>query len=545
MYYEKTHMEENRSQRVFRDIRPPEEAQTVSDEREDFILDYPDEMMSSPIKTIGPSNSFRFQKPHSKKFLWWIILILSVLAGLFLFFLVKKIHWAEKRTVIENRDFSLWSTVKNFASSDAENLNHTDPNRLNILLLGLAGEHKPGNNLTDTIIIMSIDLSNHRVALISLPRDLYVKIPDSNIWNKINTVYQYGLSQNNHDRQKGAELISQSVSEITGLPIDYFLISNFQGFTDFIDAIGGVDIMNERDLLDAHYPGPNYSYETFSLAKGFHHLDGATALKYARERHADPEGDFGRAKRQQQIMESAKRRFFSSGTLFNPWRINNILEAIGNNFSTNIQAQEVGSFWSLAKTLDTQNINNIVVDAWKEDSPLKVSHIFSGDKSFFILVPRAGNWSEVRELAKNAFDLDAIQRERQAIKKENSTIGILNESGYPELTGKIIALMKQKWDYQNVFSYPNYSQTNSTDDTVIYDATQGATPFTLNELSEKLPARITYGLPVNFTVKNSNKPDILIILGKDIASHYLMATDSLDDLKKSEDQEDDMEINNP
>jgi len=177
-------------------------------------------------------------------------------------------------------------------------------------MLGVAGKGKPGQNLTDTIMIASINPKTNQVALLSIPRDLYVTIPGNNAAMKINAVYQYGLNSTNNDEQKASQMLKSAINNITGLDINYYIVLNFDGFTRVVDTIGGVNITSARDIHDARYPGPNYSYETFDLSAGFHHLDGATALQYARERHDDPEGDFGRAKRNKIFFRLPKAKYF-------------------------------------------------------------------------------------------------------------------------------------------------------------------------------------------------------------------------------------------
>ena len=301
-----------RPEKSFQDIRPSQSRREVISGP---VLKRPKPTTTPPSQKTFTQDFHHSHRAKKSKVLIIFLAFIFISLGALFFLFGKKIYTTEKKSLINSsQSSSLWETVKNIATNRSQELKHEDPNRLNILLLGLAGEHRPGSNLTDTIMIASIDLSTKRVALISLPRDLYVKIPQTEQWTKINSVYQYGLRANNQDRKMGAQIISQTVSQVTNLSMDYFVILSFQGFTEFIDAIGGVDIMNEIDIYDNRYPGLNYSYETFSLEKGFHHLNGDTALKYARERHDDPEGDFGRAKRQQQIIESAKRKFFSSQT---------------------------------------------------------------------------------------------------------------------------------------------------------------------------------------------------------------------------------------
>ena len=123
--------------------------------------------------------------------------------------------------------------------------------RINILMLGIAGKNKPGQNLTDTIMVMSIDTKDKKIALLSIPRDLYVNVPGTNYSTKINSIYQYGLDQN-----KGSDLIKQTVEDVLDIPIHYSVILDFDGFTKIIDDLGGVNVVVERDMYDARYPGP-------------------------------------------------------------------------------------------------------------------------------------------------------------------------------------------------------------------------------------------------------------------------------------------------
>ncbi len=98
--------------------------------------------------------------------------------------------------------------------------------------------------------------------------------------------------------------------------------------------------------------------------------------------------------------------------------LNNILNALGENIKTNIAFDEIESFLDLSKKVNTQNVTNIVVDAWKKDSLLKVSHVMTSSGRMFILVPRVGNFSQVQDLAKNIFNQDEIKKRREAIAKE-------------------------------------------------------------------------------------------------------------------------------
>jgi LCP family protein required for cell wall assembly len=399
--------------------------------------------------------------------------------------------------------------------------------RINILLLGAAGEKNAGRNLTDTVMVMSIDTKNKKVALLSLPRDLYVNLPGTQTFTKINSVYKISLNQN-----LGVEPIKKVVEKITGLPINYYLIVNFDGFTQVIDDIGGINLTVERDIYDPRYPGPNYSYETFSLSKGFHSLDGATALKYVRQRHGDPEGDFGRAKRQQQVIQAVKNKLFSLETFFNVGKLNDVLTTLGDNINTDIATEEIGSFINLSKNVDTQNINNVVVDAWKPDSLLKVSHVAVGDVMAFILVPRVGNYSEIQDVAQNIFNQTEIKKRQVAIAEEEAAIEIINQSGDRQLATKVREILTENLGLTKV-TISSASTISLAEQTFLQDNTNGAKLFTLDELLKKLPAK----LASEKIIGENSKAELLIILGKDLVENYKFETDSIEDYNKAQDSQ--------
>jgi polyisoprenyl-teichoic acid--peptidoglycan teichoic acid transferase len=408
--------------------------------------------------------------------------------------------------------------------------------RINILLLGAAGQHQPGGNLTDTIMVMSIDTKNKKVAMLSLPRDLYVQIPDSQSYTKINSLYPIGIKQD-----AGVDLIKSAVSKITGINIDYYFAIDFDGFKKVIDDIGGVNVISERDIYDARYPGPNYSYETFSLSKGFHKLDGATTLKYVRERHNDPEGDFGRAKRQQQVIQAVKNKLFSAATFFNVVALNNILDTLGESIKTDIAFEDIDSFIKLSKEVDMQNITNVVADAWQKDSLLKVSHVTLGNTMAFILVPRVGNYSEIQDLAKNIFDLTELKKRQDAIAQEKASLAIINQSGDSQLAYKIQKLLEDKLSIDNVNIIQQKSGSSIAAQTTVSDTSNGTKLFTLDELIKKIPASLSSQAS---TVADSSKYDIVLTLGSDIVDIYKYEDNTMQDLENAENDQADLNITN-
>jgi len=172
------------------------------------------------------------------------------------FFVWKIYSTGEKITIIPKEDSSLLDKFESLISKKKlVKLKGEENSRINILLLGIAGKGKAGTNLTDTIMIASLDTKNNQVALLSIPRDFYAMIPDDKLQMKINSVYQYGLNKY-RDSDRSVKVLESVISDMTSLPINYYAILNFDGFEKAIDAIGGINVMNERDIYDSRYPGP-------------------------------------------------------------------------------------------------------------------------------------------------------------------------------------------------------------------------------------------------------------------------------------------------
>ncbi|KKQ52763.1 MAG: hypothetical protein US70_C0007G0012 [Parcubacteria group bacterium GW2011_GWD2_38_11] len=480
-------------------------------------------------------DELKFQKGQLlRKILWtFLIIALLLLISFAIFFFsktyitTKKMNGSSRQTTLSQDMKSLFAPI--MPSSDEHTLKGEDKGRINILLLGAAGENKPGGNLTDTVMIMSIDTKNKKVALLSLPRDLYVQIPDSNSFTKINSLYKIGLAQ-----QKGTDLIKQAVEKVTGISIDYYLTVDYNAFAKIIDDINGINVMVERDIYDPTYPGPNYSYELFSLKKGAHLLGGDTALKYVRERHDDPEGDFGRAKRQQQVIQAIKSRLFSMQTLFNVVALNNVLNTLGSNIKTDMSFDDIEQFIKLSKVVDTQNITNVVVDAWKPDSLLKVSHITLGDDRAFILIPRVGSYSEIQDLAKNIFDQTELKKRQSLITQEAASIEIINQSTDKELANKIRKLLTEKLGLKNV-QIVSSNSIEITDKTIINSGSDSEKIFTLDELIKKLPASFN-------SAKTESTSDFTITLGNDLIDLYKYEEDTMEELNNNSDNQENFDF---
>lgn len=172
---------------------------------------------------------------------------------------------------------------------------------INVLLLGT--DARPGEAdvpRTDTLILLTLNPQRKSVGLLSLPRDLWVPVPQYGYEAKLNTVY--GIGETYGYKGGGAQLAMDTVSSFVGQPVQYYARVNFQGFVELIDLIGGIDVAVPTTIYDDQYPTDNYLTELFYLEAGIQHLDGETALKYVRTRNIDD--DYGRAGRQQAVIRA-------------------------------------------------------------------------------------------------------------------------------------------------------------------------------------------------------------------------------------------------
>lgn len=240
----------------------------------------------------------------------------------------------------------------NFPINPTVAANLKDIKSLGILLLGRGGAGHDGGFLTDAIQFLYFDFNNKKVSLISIPRDIQVKLPNGQ-QDKINAVFN-----SNPDYAKSA------VSEITGLPVNYYVVIDFVGFMRTVGIeLNGIEVTVSEVLDDPFYPVAgeenntcNFSnekiaqlhkkYSGFDLEKqficryehihfepGISQMNGGTALKYARSRHGSGAGDVSRGKRQQEVLIGMKNKILSLQTINN---IPALYESLVKNIQTDI-----------------------------------------------------------------------------------------------------------------------------------------------------------------------------------------------------------------
>ncbi|HEY1013421.1 MAG TPA: LCP family protein, partial [Herpetosiphonaceae bacterium] len=170
---------------------------------------------------------------------------------------------------------------------------------INVLLLGL--DRRPGEteiSRSDSLMIIHIDPLSPSLALLSLPRDLWVTLPGTEQWVKINAAYSHGEEAGGP--AGGAQAAKATIEQVIAQPIDYTLVTTFEGMIGMVDAIGGIDINVPQALVDTSFPNFDYSTMTAQFEAGPQPMDGFWALVYSRTRH--PDSDFQRIRRQQLVL---------------------------------------------------------------------------------------------------------------------------------------------------------------------------------------------------------------------------------------------------
>jgi LCP family protein required for cell wall assembly len=228
---------------------------------------------------------------------------------------------------------------------------------MNILLVGT--DARPGEDVsrTDTIVLAHFDKRINRVSMLSFPRDLWVTIPGYGK-NKINAAYPIG--ERKIGPGYGPALLKETVGELVGLPIDHFVLINFDGFKTLIDKIDGIYVDVPKALDDAAYPTDDYRTIKIHFDAGRQLLDGDRALIYARTRHAD--SDFGRNQRQQQVLMAIFDRVRQQGLLSQLTNIDQYTESMSDYIRTDLSRSDMLGLASMGSKLSTESIQRYAID---------------------------------------------------------------------------------------------------------------------------------------------------------------------------------------
>lgn len=332
--------------------------------------------------------------------------------------------------------------------------------RINILLLSMRGSDDPnGGTLADSSMIVSLDPGDNKISYVSIPRDLFVQDVEDGNSSKINAIYEQGVAKGGV--QQGIKDAESKYGEVAGVTIHYTIVTNYNAFTDVVNAVGGVPIdlkqpfeensqFNQEGVCDATvFTKPTGKFQTktkkiknsitgkvigtkitkqyplctapaatvecggdFKLPAGQQTLDATAALCFARAR--DNSSDFDRAKRQQMILQALKSKALSVGTLTDFNKINEIINGLGDNISTDLQGWEMKRLYDVYMALDKNNPQ--VIQRVPDEDPNQGLLYGKSDQTYGdILLPIGDNYDKIHEMVQNTFtdppqaDIDVIQ----------------------------------------------------------------------------------------------------------------------------------------
>ena len=289
-----------------------------------------------------------YHTPKWMKWLIWLLIVLVAAGGLYEY---HKVHQMATG-VFSNGDGKI-----------SKKLQKGEP--VSVLAMGtdvgaLDRGNKGGN--TDSIELFTINPKTKRITMTSISRDTLVRVntDDGADYVKINAAYSIG----------GPKQTVKQVSELLDVPIDYYAVINMGVLKKVVNSLGGVEVDNPFA----------FTYEGHHFKKGKQHLNGEQALKYSRMRYEDPNNDYGRQKRQQQILSSVIAKFKKSGSISSA---NKIMDAVGDGVKTNIPIDDIatlyGNYHSAMDNVSTYHFQgqNATIDgvSFQIASPKEINRI--------------------------------------------------------------------------------------------------------------------------------------------------------------------------
>ena len=299
------------------------------------------------------------------------------------------------------------------------------PAKETILLLGKGGEKHDGGDLTDTIMIAQILNPEKQINLISIPRDFLV-FDEKGYYSKINSLYINAINQGKN-QEEAIKVLQDKLTEITGLSFDYYAEVDFAGFVKVVDKVEGVEVDVTEAIDDPYYPGPNYSYQRFTLPVGLQTLDGETALKYARTRYTSVGGDLDRSRRQQQILGNLKDKVFSLNPILDAPKIVSLLGIARETIKTDLSLTDMTSLYDTYQDSKDYTMKSLVVGNNLLTGNMKEGYRQFGSARGYILEPRIGeqNYIEIQEEISNIFDIAKYEEKLVDLRKNKFELDII------------------------------------------------------------------------------------------------------------------------
>lgn len=377
--------------------------------------------------------------------------------------------------------------------------------RVNILLLG----KDDAADLTDTIIIASIDPIHDEAALLSIPRDLWVQ-PNAMGQMKINEVFanarNQALAQQLTGRQadiRAFRTLQDAITDVIGIPIHYYVTVDFDGFRRAIDTVGGVTLdvdqpVREVMLID----GERY---VLDVGAGQEYFDGYRALAYVRSRKTSPRGDFDRSERQREILIGLKDKMLSSGTWSNPARVNALFNDFADNVKTSFAVDEIMRLYEIMTQIAGDGVTSLELVGEEPDNYIVTSSI----NNLSIQVPRAGmfEYGEIQSFVRNTLR-DGYLR------SEDATVLVMNGTEQLHYVDQIVEELES---YGYNVTEPVDAPSQDYRETILVDMTRGEKKYTKRYLEQRMKTFASSSLPNGLTVDTLDA-DFVIIIGQNEAT---------------------------
>lgn len=363
-----------------------------------------------PVKPTGATKTKKARKHHFM--LWFLLVVFIVLGGA----CAAILFWGDSLiNKITGGQSGIVELITAVVSDDVE-LKKDSTGRTNVLLFGTSGYDMGGSNhdgaqLTDSIMVVSFDQSTGDLAMINLPRDLYMG-RTCTATGKINEIY-WCNNQLGDNEAAGAGALQDKISEILDIKIQYYAHLNWGALVQIVDALGGITVTLDEDVYDDWT-------RTYIQAGVPTPLNGEQALGLARARHGTSGGDFSRGASQQKILMALQEKAVSKN-LMNLTEAVSILNALGDNVRMNFSMDEVKTLVNLGKKLSLSDMRQLPL-APAADDTYYVGTATINDISY--VVPSAGNYnySQIQKYVAKMFSSNPAVR-------EDADILILNGSG--------------------------------------------------------------------------------------------------------------------
>jgi LCP family protein required for cell wall assembly len=384
---------------------------------------------------------------------------------------------------------------------------HVDPDllrgegsgRINILLLGKGGPGHDGPDLTDTILVYSIDPVNHKAALLSVPRDLWVHSSFGN--TKINAVYaktmyraQAGGASDAAANKAGVQAIEHKVSHLLDIPIHYYAMVDFTAFKQAINTVGGLTLNVPKQLYDPTMAWQNNGSPILAH-KGRQHFNGYHALLYARSRETS--SDFARTKRQRQVLTALEQKVFSLGTFTNPVKLTKLLDNFGNHAQTDLSIHDTLRLYDIVQQIPAGATKSLGLTDKGHDL---MTTDYAGNQS--VVRPKAGlfHYQPLQEFVRRALPDGYIV-------KEHAPITVLNGTDTPKAAHKV-AKMLESYGYTVTHvgkAARHYQHTQ------VFDLAGSSKKYTAHYLRERFASKLKHQLPAGISQSNAK---FVIIVGE-------------------------------